>query len=78
MLRKLLARSGSRLAAEHLRIEATGALHVVRNDEVGQRDLISDQPRIPRPGRRPAEQVSHFQMTHETAVMRFLLLMRLR
>src|SRR5207247_159629 len=28
------------LAAEHLRIEATGALYVIRHDEVGQGDLI--------------------------------------
>src|SRR5215467_13391589 len=33
-----LTRAGD-LATEHLGIEATGALHVVRNDEVGQRDL---------------------------------------
>jgi hypothetical protein len=76
MLRKLLARSGSRglqgdgrlvvgrattavddnpavgqgdvrrltgpdgCAAEHVGVEAAGALHVIRDDEVGQRDLI--------------------------------------
>src|SRR5262249_56159547 len=34
-----LTRAGG-LAAEHLCVEATGALHVVGNDEVGQRDLI--------------------------------------
>src|SRR5215469_1121007 len=37
-VRRLAREDG--LAAEHLCVEATGALHVIRHDEVGQRDLI--------------------------------------